>query len=105
MNTRENIEALIIEKAMKDAAFRSALMENPKDTIAEEIGIKIPESVDIHILEESPNLFYLVLPPVSGNSGDQELSEQELLTVAAGSEWYEGGPNTQHCIHTDRYCP
>ena len=104
MNARNQIEKRIIEKAIKDQAFRLALIKSPKDAIAEEFGIKVPESATIHVLEESPDLFYLVLPRVSGHAGDQELSEQELLTVAAGSEWYEGGPNTQHCIHTDRFC-
>ena len=43
MKTKEHFEKLIVEKALKDDAFRAELPANPKLTIEKEPGIKIPE--------------------------------------------------------------
>ena len=90
MEVRSNIEKMIIEKAMKDDLFRSELIANPKQAIEKELGIKLPESMSLHVLEETDNTFYLTLPPTSENTGDDELTENELSHVAAGNdEWAE----------------
>jgi len=90
MQTREHFEKLILEKAMKDEAFRTELLKNPKMTLEKEIGVKIPESINIRILEEKSDTFYLVLPPSDEKSTDGELTERELQNVAAGgNDWWD----------------
>lgn len=86
MNTRENVEKLIIEKAMKDDLFREQIISNPRETISAEIGINIPDSFNIRVLQEDANTFYLVLPPVDAKNEDGELSEAELLHVSGGDD-------------------
>lgn len=83
---RVKIEQQIIEKAMKDAGFRQQLLENTRETLEKEFGIRIPDSVKINVLEESPEQFYLVLPGEIEDSAFGELSEEELKTVSGGGK-------------------
>ena len=59
--TRGSIQDLIAEKA-KDAAFRKALLEDPKASLETALGGEIPASVKVLVLEESGETVYLVLP-------------------------------------------
>lgn len=94
MNQREQIENQIIEKAMKDADFRRQLFENTHETLENELGISIPRSMNIHILEESKDHFYLVLPDSSMASEPVELTENELQAVSGGgTKLYTTGPH------------
>lgn len=90
MKTRENLQHLMLEKAMKDPDFRTSLTKYPKETIEKEIGVKIPESIRIRVMEETKDTFFLVLPPAQGTNKEDELTERELKSVAAGgNEWYD----------------
>ena len=82
MFQRKDLEQKLIEKALKDEAFRKQLIENPEVAIEQEMGMKIPEPMKINILEEDPQTIYLVLPYVPSSETPVELSETELLQVA-----------------------
>lgn len=71
-NQRTQIELKIIEKSVKDEDFRNALIRYPKATIENEFGVKLPESVNIQILEEETQTFYLVLPYIPKNENEME---------------------------------
>ena len=47
MNQRQQLEQLLIEKAMKDESFRNQLIENPGAAIEAETGINIQETMKI----------------------------------------------------------
>ena len=83
MNQRQQLEQQLIEKAMKDESFRRHLIENPGAAIEAEMGIKIPESISIKVLEESQQTFYIILP-ARKKEGEDELTETELEQVAGG---------------------
>ena len=85
MNQRQQLEQQLIERAMKDESFRKQLIENPGATIEAETDIKIPETMNIRVLEEDPKTFYLVLPFTHGNTPEMELTEAELESVAGGT--------------------
>ncbi len=89
-NVRTKLEAQIIEKAMKDDSFREKLLEDPKIILELETGIKLPESLNIRVLQEDRNNVYLVLPPFRGDAAEDELTEAELATVAGGGGVYGG---------------
>jgi hypothetical protein len=91
MSQRQQLEQLLIEKAIKDDSFRKQLVENPGATIEAETGMKIPETMKIVILEEDPKTVYLILPAKSMESADMELSETELESVAGGTGGTGGG--------------
>jgi hypothetical protein len=89
---RIKLQNQLIEKAMKDEGFRNALLTSPKATLEEEFKMKIPESLDIKILEEDANTIYLVLPSPPNIGNSEELSESELELVSGGtSGMYCGG--------------
>jgi hypothetical protein len=87
MDQRKQFEQQLIEKAMKDTAFRQKLLNNPKEVIEAEFGRKIPESVQVNILEEDSQTVYLILPRVSDQNSEMELTETELNAVAGGAPW------------------
>ena len=82
--SRRELEALLIEKAWKDEAFRRALLEDPKATLERELGVRVPEGYSLTVLEESATDRYLVLPLAPGRGG--ELSDAELEAVAGGED-------------------
>jgi hypothetical protein len=86
MNQRQQIEQQLIEKAMKDESFRKQLIENPGAAIETELGMKIPVTMNIKVLEEDPKTFFLVLPYTLPNNPELELTEAELKSVAGGTE-------------------
>ncbi len=83
---RKQKEQTLLQHALEDGEFRSALMANPRETISTELGINIPSDADVRIIEEPANSFYVVLP-TNVAEGD-ELSD-ELLEAVAGGWWVE----------------
>lgn len=78
---RREMEARIIARAWKDEAFAQELRSNPKAAIEKEVG-KLPDAIQIQVVEESPTNLYLVLP--AKPSSKMELSDAELDSVAGG---------------------
>ncbi len=91
MEQREQLEQRIIEKAMKDEDFRKQLIEDPRFTLEQETGMRIPDSIIIKILEEDAQTFYLVLPAKINPETVDELSEVDLEMVSGG---YDGQAET-----------
>ncbi len=91
MAYRKELQQRIIEKASTDNDFRKRLIEAPKDTLEQELGIVIPNSIQVKVLEEDAHTFYLLLPAVMDESWDGELTEAELEGVSGG--WGFGGNN------------
>lgn len=87
---RRQAEALLVEKARTDQAFRRALLANPTATIAREFNIDFPTGVTMRVLEETPTELYLVLPlePTVAT-----LSDRELESVVGGTLDQEGRRN------------
>jgi hypothetical protein len=88
---RKQLEEKLIAKAMKDETFRKNLLENPKAAIEEETGIKLPEAINLKVVEENPSTFYLILPPKINPETEDELSEAELEMVSGGYDGEGGG--------------
>ncbi len=81
-----DLETLLISKAMTDEAFKSELISNPKAVIAREMGQELPEDLEIEVLEPTQKKLYLVLPlkVESEEILTNELSDRELEAVAGG---------------------
>jgi hypothetical protein len=82
---RAEMERRLIEKSVEDEDFRQRLIEDPKGTVEEELGTRLPEGVRVVTVEETQDTIYLVLPatPMAGREG-AELSDRELESVAGG---------------------
>ena len=87
MNQRQQLEQKLVEKAMKDGSFRQQLLNDPKEVIESEFGRKIPESIQIKVLEENANTVYIILPQIVVPNPEMELTDAELYAIAGGAAW------------------
>ncbi len=60
---RKELLAAILERSVSDVAFRSGLLADPKRTIRETFGIRIPEHVRIRFIEKSSDVDTLIVLP------------------------------------------
>ncbi|MBH8562238.1 NHLP leader peptide family RiPP precursor [Nostoc sp. CENA67] len=74
VKTRKDLEIHLITCALKNEGFRQELITNPKAVVEKQIGTKLPEELEIKVLEETEDTLYMVLPcnPYEG------ISEEEL---------------------------
>ncbi|MFI5334156.1 MAG: NHLP leader peptide family RiPP precursor [Chlamydiales bacterium] len=78
--------AKIIEKVWKDPEFKKRFMQNPKAAL-KEMGIQVPDNIQLNVVEEKKNSYTFVIP-FSNGAVREELSEKDLMKVAAGaSSW------------------
>ncbi len=77
---RFDLEQTIIRKASEDSAFRQRLLKDPRKTVESVLGVDLPPDMEIHVLEETPSKFYLVLP-----CPEDELSDADLERAAGGT--------------------
>jgi len=78
MITAEDMRSKLTEKALQNSDFRAQLISDPKGTIRQELGIDVPESINIQVHTSDKNNFQLALP--AGPALDAEQLEQ----IAAG---------------------
>ncbi|HEV8224122.1 MAG TPA: NHLP leader peptide family RiPP precursor, partial [Rubrobacteraceae bacterium] len=81
---RAEMERRLIQRSLEDEAFRQRLLDDPRAIIEQELGSRLPESVEVRVVEESADTIYLVLPSASPVGQGGELSDQELDAVAGG---------------------
>ncbi len=69
----------IRERAMRDESFRTSLIDDPRTTIEQELGITIPSDTTVTVIQERPNEYCIVLPngDERTESGDTD-SDTEL---------------------------
>ena len=78
MQTAQEMEKTVLDKASEDADFRARLLSNPKDAIQQAVGVTVPDGFTIKVHEEDSMTAHLVLPPTG------KLSAADLSTVAGG---------------------
>jgi hypothetical protein len=80
----ESIDSIIVARALRDEAFKQALLRNSavaKAEIERELGEALPEGLSINVVQESPNTAYIVLPYMPLIEG---ISEEQLESIAGG---------------------
>jgi hypothetical protein len=75
---REEMKRRLIERSLEDESFRQRLLEDPKGTVEQELGMRVPEEVQIRAVEETPETVYLVLPGTSPVGRGGEIPDREL---------------------------
>ena len=87
MTQANNEEAKIeevFEKAWADKAFKQELLNNPKAVLTKELGLTIPENVEMTALEETANTRYLVIPKSSDiDVKAAEVDEEPIVRLIA----------------------
>ncbi len=81
---RAGFDADLVVKALKDPGFRERLLADPTRVYGEELrrvipGKEIPEGVEVRIVEEADNVFYVILPCIPSS---MHLSDDALRRVA-----------------------
>jgi hypothetical protein len=82
--TRREFELQLIEKAWKDDAFRQALRTDPQGVVERELGGQLPAGLQVKVLAESADTFYLVLPANPDRAPAGQLTDRQLDAVAGG---------------------
>jgi hypothetical protein len=70
----ESLKIQIIKKSWEDDTFKKLLLSEPKKAIKEAFGVDIPAGIELKVVEESPSLYYLTLPPKPEDVADGESS-------------------------------
>jgi hypothetical protein len=81
--TRRELESKLVARAWADEGFRERLRADPHAVLAEETGVSVPESIEIEVLEETPEKGYLVIP-----LNRVEISDEQL-DVAGGEGYWD----------------
>ncbi|MFN6535640.1 MAG: NHLP leader peptide family RiPP precursor [Nostoc sp. EkiNYC01] len=101
------IEVQLLARAAQDSSFRSRLIADPKTVMAQK-GLNFPTNIQVSVLEETPNRYYLVLPALdfSELEANRELSDTELELVAGGTDtdnhsWTGCASGQKGCVATN----
>lgn len=78
MKSGDEMLKQIVDKSAVDAAFRQQLLADPKTAITAELGITMPESMNVVVHESDMQTVHLALPP------DPNITEEQLEAVSAG---------------------
>ena len=78
MRSGEEMLQQIVEKSALDADFRQQLLDDPNNTISQELGITIPDSMTIKVHESDMQTVHLAIPP------EPNISEEQLEAISAG---------------------
>jgi hypothetical protein len=80
--TRGQLLDKIVEQADKNPDYYNQLMKDPRALMSRQLGTAIPSNVNIKVIEESADTYYVVLPykPKEG----AELTDSDLEKVAGG---------------------
>jgi Nitrile hydratase, alpha chain len=81
--TRDEYEAQIVARAWSDDAFRERLRTDPHEAVKEVTGFAVPQSIQIEVLEETPEKAYLVIP-----LNRVQIAEEQLDAVSGGADDY-----------------
>jgi Nitrile hydratase, alpha chain len=101
------LEAQVLAQAVQDPAFRARLLAEPKAVFAE-LGLSIPPAIQIQVLQETAEQYYLVLPAAAERRAGASLSDADLEQVAGGRSHYTGwtgcASRQSGCIYTMGPC-
>ena len=79
----ESAAAAIAARCYEDREFARRMRENPKATIEEMCGKKLPESLAIKVHENDGNTWHV---PVSQGGDTDKLSDEQLKGISGGFE-------------------
>ena len=88
--------AHVIQTCLKDPALKAKLIANPASVLSEH-GVKIPAGMTVKVVENTSQVFHLVLPNTAAGTG--KLSDEELASAAGGWNPYDTETSTTCCCY------
>ena len=82
--SRQELEARLIAKAWRDPEFKERLLADPRSVMGQELGRQLPPDLQVSVLEESPQTYYLLVPMKP--AGAENCSLEDLQDQAAGDK-------------------
>lgn len=73
-------QAQFMARVWSDPALKQRLIDDPKAVLREQ-GAQIPESTEVRVVENTDQVFYMVLPP----KPTEEISDEQFEAVAGGA--------------------
>src|SRR6478609_4972509 len=95
--TRNEIEEIVIGNAARHPEYREALLKNPKKVIETQLNNKLPEGLDVKVVQETGDTIYLRLPHVITEGS--ELSDSDLEQVAGAKDGAGSGNTSYPCTN------
>lgn len=96
---RALITAELVTRAQRDPAFRDALVTNPRATIAQTLGLSLPQALEITVHVETPHALHLVLPlaaeAFAAVAREVDLGDREVAAYADKDQGDEYTPPIQ----------
>jgi hypothetical protein len=81
--SRKDVREALVRTALKDVSFRESLVANPKLVVERALGTKLPEDMEVVVVQETDEKMFIVLPmELPFETGD--LSDAELEQIAGG---------------------
>ena len=80
--TRGQLWDKVVEQAQTNPKYYAQLMADPRSLMEKQLGTPIPKNVNIKVLEEASDTYYIVLPAFAKEGA--ELSDSDLEKVAGG---------------------
>ena len=81
--SRKDVREALVRTALKDEFFRDSLVANPKLAVERALGTKLPEDMEVVVLQDADDKMFIVLPmQLPFETGD--LSDAELEKIAGG---------------------
>ena len=84
--SRAEMERTLVQTSLQDDSFRQRLLDDPKAAVEQELGRRLPEGVEVRVVEESAQTIYLVLPSATAVGEGEGLSDRDLEAVAGGAD-------------------
>jgi hypothetical protein len=104
-----DLEAQVLAQAVQDPALRARLLADPKAVFAER-GVNIPPEIQIQVLQETRQQYYLVLPAAAERRAGASLTDADLEHVAGGAlstdtAWTGCASGRSGCVATNAEIP
>jgi len=80
--TRGQLWDKIVEQAQNNPKYYAMLKSDPRALMEKQLGTAIPASVNIKVIEETADTYYIVVPAFAKEGA--ELSDSDLEKVAGG---------------------
>lgn len=93
---RYEIQSEIEAKALRSLVYRKEVLKDPKKILSSELGAALPEHIQVKVLEETQNIFYLVLrfpdtenrEQFTSQYAEESIEDKDLEQVSGGAQHF-----------------